>query len=324
MTAKNLNHILMAILLLVGSKTSHADVHHDLGHLSGDQILKNPIIHLLDGVPFAFDGDTIYDMIIVNAKIFKLQYGTKNKETGQFEGMYTFNGEKHSLHSLAELELSYDHDLAQKIEQLEKKYVNFSSFEQEWKTKEKEVIKEYDDELEKEIHPKDRNVSHETARKLERINRRELDEELNKEKGLLKKKHMSDVKAYEQEYAVAKKEYDQRQAALQPIFLTIREDFGNLMKPFMSLAKGSKHFMLELIYEWSTLKQGRKDSPLLRWDETDEGAEESSFYRDMVRVHYLDAFCTDQRSMIKTIVHSCPKGYKQFQELRAKQQKQNQ
>lgn len=321
MKKKKCVELVMAATVVCSVLTSKGN--DDLNRSSGDEIIKHPVIHLLDGVPFAFDGDTIYDMIIVNAKIFRLQHGAKNKETGQLEGIYTFEGQKHSLHSLAELELSYDSQLAQAKEQLENKYVNFATFEPEWNTKEKEIVKKFDADLEEAVHPKDRHVSHETARRLERVNRRELQEALEKEKDILKRKHMSNAQAFDKEFAPHKQEYENKIATIQPIFMHIRDDFINLMRPFISLAKGSKHFMLELIYDWSKLKQGKKDSLLLRWDETKEGEEETSYLRDMTRLQYLDSFCADQRSLVKTIVHSCPKGYKQFQELRAKQQEAN-
>ena len=168
--------------LLVCSLNTITNDGNDLTRAVGDEIIKHPVIHLLDGIPFAFDGETIYDMIILNAKIFRLQHGAKNKETGILEGLYTFNGQKHTLHSLAELELSYDHELATKKEELETAYVKASSFAQEWTNKEKEIVKKFDDDLENEIHPKDRHVSSETARRLTRLNRRALQEELDKEK----------------------------------------------------------------------------------------------------------------------------------------------
>lgn len=66
-------------------------------------LLKSPVLHLIDGIPYAMDEYAIYDMIMIGHAIRELQNGKKDK-TGQLSGKYEFDGRQVTLKELVELE----------------------------------------------------------------------------------------------------------------------------------------------------------------------------------------------------------------------------
>lgn len=66
--------------------------------------LENPIIHALDGVTSAFDGNTIAGIMDVRKKLHVLHLGELDKETKKRVGSFVLNGKKYSIHELAIIE----------------------------------------------------------------------------------------------------------------------------------------------------------------------------------------------------------------------------
>ena len=76
--------------------------------LNGATPLTNGILKLIDGVPFAMDGYMIWNMTHIRYGIKRIQFGVINKETQKLDGLYLFNNEQHTLHSLAKLRVKAD------------------------------------------------------------------------------------------------------------------------------------------------------------------------------------------------------------------------
>lgn len=66
--------------------------------------LKSPVLKLLDGVTYALDGDCMKDMLCIRREVRIIQYGKRDSETGKMVGHYEFNGERYSIHQLAQIE----------------------------------------------------------------------------------------------------------------------------------------------------------------------------------------------------------------------------
>lgn len=66
-------------------------------------LLENEVLHIVDGNPLAINGTTIGMMLHLRSELGKRRQGAKGTD-GKLTGMYTYEGVKHTLKSLIELE----------------------------------------------------------------------------------------------------------------------------------------------------------------------------------------------------------------------------
>ncbi len=114
-----------------------------------------------------------------------------------------------------------------------------------------------------------------------------------------------------------------RLASLQELFGTIKDEFIDLVKPFLADARGAKGQMIVLISEWAS-KAGRQDSQLLNWSTTREGEETTAVYSKIHTVKAFDQFVADLLYFLETLLRSCPKACAHFKQVMEQKQQQNQ
>lgn len=66
--------------------------------------LDSKILHMFDGVPFALDGDAFDDMLHVRKAVHTIQFGKRNPQTSELEGLYKFGDTFYTIEQLAALE----------------------------------------------------------------------------------------------------------------------------------------------------------------------------------------------------------------------------
>lgn len=116
---------------------------------------------------------------------------------------------------------------------------------------------------------------------------------------------------------------DQKRAEeLRKYFQTIKEEFIDLVKPFLADARGAKGQMIILITEWS-VKANRQDSQLLNWSTTKEGEETTAVYSKIHSIKAFDQFCADLLYFLETLLRSCPKACAHFKQIMEQKQQQN-
>ena len=164
-----------------------------------------------DGMALVFDGKNIGNMITAVRKIKSTLYGVIDKTTKERVGKYTFNGMKHSLSSLAELEYTTQQDF-------------------------------------------------------------------------------SDLLA------------------------EIINDFYKELEPLIKYVQGTQKYTVPLIEEW-ILRANRHDSDIMIWDTMQPGQELHLLQQTLRSLTQFQTFCQDLLGYIESLIHSCPKGCKQFREL---------
>lgn len=113
---------------------------------------------------------------------------------------------------------------------------------------------------------------------------------------------------------------DQRRlASLNEFFQKIKEEFIDLVKPFLADARGAKGQMVILITEWS-VKASRQDSQLLNWSHTKEGDETNAVYSKILTIKAFDQFCADLLYFLETLLRSCPKACAHFKQIMEQKQ----
>lgn len=113
-----------------------------------------------------------------------------------------------------------------------------------------------------------------------------------------------------------------RLAALKELLQSVKEEFMELVKPFLADARGAKAQMIILITEWS-VKAHRQDSHLLHWSHTKEGDETSAVYSKLTTFKTFDQFCCDLIYFMETLLRSCPKACAHFKQIMEQKQQQN-
>ena len=106
---------------------------------------------------------------------------------------------------------------------------------------------------------------------------------------------------------------------LSAVLADAKQDFVKEIMSFMETARGMKKHITKLIDE-SCKRRDRKDSELRRWGAAKEGHEEKQFNDDIKDFKTFDAFCTDLSNFLEDLIHSCPKGRKQLQQMIASHQ----
>lgn len=283
--------------------------------------LTNAVLKLLDGVPFALDGATIWDMMRIRYGIKKIQVGIFNSETKEFEGTYLFQGKLCSLHALAVHERTVDSTYNTKKIELESLYIGESDYAlycDELKEAQKELEKKYHEdhlELQQVVERtlEDEHVVHEQLLMQETFNN-DLQYALCEQEELIKSNYIQDLDAYKQAMSVLKKEQDAYQQELAPVFIKVKEDVLKVLAPFSKKIKGAKKFLYKLVEEFCQKRQ-KPQSFLLNWATIADGQEFVIFNKTMTNCNMLDSFSTDLTMFLKDVIDSCPKGWQQFLEL---------
>jgi len=110
---------------------------------------------------------------------------------------------------------------------------------------------------------------------------------------------------------------------LHDILAQAKEEFLIKTKPMLADAQGAKQPMLVLMTEWAT-KANRENSYLLSWGATKEGEETKYFDGQVTSLAKFKEFCHDLIHFLETLIKSCPKACKQFEEFKRKQKEQRQ
>lgn len=282
--------------------------------------LENAVLKLLDGIPFALDGATIWDMMRIRHGIKKIQYGMLNPATNNYEGKYAFQGQRYTLHSLAEYERDTDKEYYAKKYELELSHMD------------KDTYKQYQDELsemliameekfiqenmeQKEVVERtlDEDIVHEQISMEEALYEQYCNEIIEQEE-LLKRSYIKEFDSYEAEYKKLKQKYVAYREDLSNVFMQIKEDYLKILAPFSKKMSGAKKFLYKLVEEFCH-KRNRPKSFLLSWSTVAEGQEFVIFNKTMTSCKILDEFSTDLTSFLKDVIDSCPKGWQQFLEL---------
>lgn len=202
----------MLTLLSFWSFTSHSE----------PLMLKDPVIHLIDGMTIGINGQKIGFMLQIRRKIQIMQYGTKITDNPPvLQGTYTFESKLYSIHELAQLE------------------------------SEKNIV--------------------------------DSDE-------------------------------------LKQVLMIAKKEFVKEIMSFMGMARDFKNYITRLIDE-SCKRRNRKNSELRRWSAAKDGSEEKQFHEDIQDFKTFNLFCTDLSNFLEDLVHSCPKGQKQLQQMIASHHK---
>lgn len=114
-----------------------------------------------------------------------------------------------------------------------------------------------------------------------------------------------------------------RLANLKELFQKIKEEFIELVKPFLADARGAKGQMIILINEWAG-KANRHDSQLLNWSTTKDGEETTAVYSKILTIKMFDMFVSDLLYFLETLLRSCPKACAHFKQIMEQKQQQQQ
>ncbi len=283
--------------------------------------LSNAVLKLLDGIPFALDGATIWDMMRIRHYIKIVQFGKLDPETNSYEGKYLFNGKRCTLHDLARYERSTDAEFKAKKYELESRYMDADSYQcyQEERAK---VITQLESHFEQERLERqlvvERTLDDEQL-VLEQLAMEEsLHEyyfnEITEQDEMLKRSYIQDVENYEVAYTKLKKEQQAYREDLAPLYLMAKEDVLKILTPFSKKMAGAKKFLFKLVEEFCQ-KRSRPKSFLLLWSTIADGQEFVIFNKTMTSCIILDEFSTDLTHFLKDVIDSCPKGWQQFLEL---------
>jgi len=130
-----------------------------------------------------------------------------------------------------------------------------------------------------------------------------------------KKSTLKNLIELEEQLALSNSVVDKKRlASLKELLQSIKEEFIDLIKPFLADARGAKAQMVILITEWA-IKAHRQDSHLLNWSHTKEGDESSAVYIKLTTVKTFDQFCADLIYFMETLLRSCPKACAHFKRI---------
>lgn len=107
---------------------------------------------------------------------------------------------------------------------------------------------------------------------------------------------------------------EKRQASLNALLKTMKQDFNKAVSPFMAQARGAKEPMFLLISE-SCTKRNKPKSLLLNWAHS-TGDEMVAFDKSVTSFALFEDFCGDLVNFLGDLVHSCPKARAQFEKLK--------
>lgn len=290
--------------------------------LSNATPLNNPILKLLDGIPFALDGATIWDMMRIRLNIKKIQFGVLNQETQHYQGKYFFKGAWCTLHDLAEYEIKMDMEFQARSSELDMRFMNeheYQQFQQELLEILEKLEQQYEQEYTQQQEVIERTLEEETQSLHEQLTSEEVLYERYRLEALereeyIKRAYVHDYEQYQEEAQVLKAEQELYRKELEPIFIMAKEDVLKVLTPFSKKISGAKKFLYKLVEEFSQ-KRHKPKSFLLNWSTIPDGHEFVIFNKTMVNCKILDEFATDLTLFLKDVIESCPKGWQQFLEL---------
>lgn len=106
----------------------------------------------------------------------------------------------------------------------------------------------------------------------------------------------------------------QRILQLNQLLATMKQDFNNIVSPFLELARGAKGPMTLVISDWCD-KRNCPKSLLLNWSSSDDD-EMVAFDKSVTSFVLFDDFCTDLVTFLGDLINSCPKARAQFEQLK--------
>lgn len=296
-----------------------AQANDAIGHIK----LTNPVLHMMDGVRFALDGITIRNLLHVRREGRKIQFGVPNKESKTMDGKYAYQGSFYSIHQLAEIEAEIDAWYRQAVQELDERYMRYSDFSEQVKALDCRLHSDLSKELEEALLDARKAAHKESevdvcmlkARKKVYKRYKKLEAE---ERASLHARYMVEPQAYQEALAVLREQYREKMAIMQSCLLEAREDFKRINEPYLDQVRGTKHLLLRLVAE-SCTKRKRYDSFLMKWAEVPEGGEFEAFDATVKTMQELNCFLTDLSNFFEDLIHSCPRGWKQYLELVKKQ-----
>jgi hypothetical protein len=98
--------------------------------------------------------------------------------------------------------------------------------------------------------------------------------------------------------------------------------FEGISDPYLEQAKSAKPLMIQLIKDWSILRN-KPHSHLLGWSHTN-GDEKEQFKKNVNTAAKLLDFCEDLRIFMFDLMHTCEKSFNEFKENYIKQREQAQ
>lgn len=202
--------------------------------------LTNPVLKLLDGIKFALDGTTIWEMMVIRHGIKKIQYGVLDKETGSYDGKYLFGETLHSLHALAELERGLEKEHEQKKNQLEHQFIDAEAHItclEELTTMTTNLEEKFQQDCQEQLHVIERTLEQDESVVREQILLQELlyreyQHEIRCQEEHIIQKYITNKEAYHDEYVRIQQEYEMIEKEIANVFTGIKQDVLNVLAPF--------------------------------------------------------------------------------------------
>lgn len=282
-------------------------------------VLKNPVLHMLDGKRWMLDGYTFRDMLHIRREGRKLQYGEPNKKSNKLEGKYEYNGARYPFHALAKIEKELFEERDKALRSIDEAYVEQMGFDYAWQQEYSKLQIEHDQERlakEQQVH---RALHKDDVLDMEHMQMRSALRKKHAERCALKKeevkmRYVRQRTEYDQAVAEVTHTFEQNYAALRDCLRQVKADIQKINEPYLDQIAGTKAFLCKLVQEWCQLT-GRHDSFLNDWSSVPEGGELAAFEANMKTLQDVDTFCTDLSSFFEALIGSCPKGWAQYLEL---------
>jgi hypothetical protein len=103
------------------------------------------------------------------------------------------------------------------------------------------------------------------------------------------------------------------QQQLQELLKKAKLEVMDLLRPFVDVVGATRWIVTPILEEWIEKRQ-KTSTLLIKWKDC-PGTEEVLFNKMIQSFVSLTRFCTDLRIFLGDLIHNCPKGYAQFEEL---------
>lgn len=279
--------------------------------------LTGAIIRWLDNKPLALDCAAMGDILHVRRELRKMQCGVQDPVTKQFVGFYQCENQMRTLRWLAEYEGALEAALHEQKIALEKKYMDYNAFLNEWKSIKTTLDKDYERDYNEQQENLTRRVKDEEEHDYETI---KLQRKLNKEQehtnyqkeDEIKKKYIQNKQAFDKELDALIAQHKQKLTELEICLTCAKRDFVKANAPFTTKMEGTKQMLLKLIQEFC-LKFRRPYSFLLEWADADDGQGFVVFEKNMVNCRALNLFITDLVDFLEALYYACDKARTEFE-----------
>lgn len=279
--------------------------------------LTSRMILWLDDKPMGLDATTLGDVLHVRRGIRKILFGTQDPVTKKFVGFYMFDGQKRTLHWLADYERSLTKEFMSQKAELEKKFVSRDAFNAEWVKEDKIFEKEFEKKVFEQLEHIKRSFSDPDdceyqVTKMQREATTQHEQYMLAKKEEVMVKHIKNRDEYYKQLKRITDAYQQKMATLLPCLKMAINDFIVANEPFALKMEGTKSMMLILVEEFC-LKYRRPYSFLLEWSNVPEGQEVVAFHRKMTSCTALDEFCLDLAGFLEALYRSCEKARAKYE-----------